>query len=169
MRRTSVSSIWSAFVVVAACGWALAPPTHAETRIIVQNNTPFAFPAVVMAPSDLRSSAWTIGANTVAPGQRATVLTFNRDTGITSGKRFRFRTMLRKNGSELFLLQELLGSTVNSRMWQSLAGPGFEEPWFHDRRTHRATWNAAGTPIQVQYRAFFTGTDDDVEYILQYA
>jgi sphingomyelin phosphodiesterase len=139
------------------------------THVIVQNNTPFAFTTTVSAPRDIKSSAWTIGANVVEPGRRQTVLTFNRDDGVTSGKRFRFSTVLRKDGSNLTLLQELLGQTINSHLWQSLAGPGFEDPWFDDRNTHHATWNLNGTPIRVQYRAFFTGTDDNVEYILQYA
>jgi len=52
-------------------------------------------------------------------------------------------------------------------MWQSLRGPGFNDRWFRDRSTHTARWVVNGVPVNVKYRAYFTGGDDDIEYILQ--
>ncbi|MGQ0836375.1 MAG: tachylectin-related carbohydrate-binding protein [Gammaproteobacteria bacterium] len=60
------------------------------------------------------------------------------------------------------------GSTIGSHMWQALAGPGFEHPWKDDRGSRSADWHAGEVPLRILYRAYFTGTDDDIEYIIQY-
>src|SRR3954470_12500767 len=136
---------------------------EADTRIFVQNNTPFTFESLAMAPSNLRSASWEIGANEAGPAQRAKVFTFKRDKGITSGKEFEFTTRLRLNASDLYLRQKVRGLWVNSHLWQSISGPGFDDPWFDDRGTHHASWMPNGVPLKIQYRAYFTGTDDDIE------
>lgn len=141
----------------------------AETHVYVQNNTPFEFVATSNVQDAIASDAWRRGINRIPPGRRELVLSMNRDSGITDGRTFHFVAQLLKDGSPLQLRQTLRGSTVGSHLWQSLAGPGFEDGWFDDRATHSATWNLNGTPIRVLYRAYYAGTDDDVEYILQYA
>lgn len=156
--------------LLAALLGAWVPCARASTTIYVQNNTPFAFSvAVTQTGAPLAADKWQRGAATVAPGRREAVVRFNRDSGITDGQRFYFTTALRKDGSELSLRQQLLGASVNSHMWQSLGGPGFSDAWFDDRNTHVGNWASGGAQFRVLYRAFFTGTDDDVEYILQYA
>jgi sphingomyelin phosphodiesterase len=148
-----------------------AVPAFGVTNVFVQNNTPFAFSASAQqGGAALRADAWQRGAAVIAPGRRELVVRFNRDSGITAGQTFFFTTTLIKDGGPpLLLRQQLRGSTVGSHLWQSLAGPGFADPWYEDRGTHAATWITGATAFRVLYRAYFTGTDDDVEYILQYA
>ncbi len=146
-------------------------PAFGVTNVFVQNNTPFAFSASAQQTgAALRADAWQRGATVVAPGRRELVVRFNRDSGITAGQTFFFTTTLIKDGGPpLLLRQQLRGSTIGSHLWQSLAGPGFADPWYDDRGTHAATWIAGATAFRVLYRAYFTGTDDNVEYIVQYA
>lgn len=155
-------------LVVLALG---SVPVFAETNVFVQNNTPFAFSvATQQSGASLRADAWQRGVNFIGPGRRDAVVRFNRDSGITDGQTFFFSTALTKDaGNSVHLLQQLRGSTIGSHMWQSLAGPGFTDPWYDDRNTHAATWSSGGISFRVLYRAYFTGTDDNIEYIIQYA
>ncbi|MBL0408512.1 sphingomyelin phosphodiesterase, partial [Microvirga aerilata] len=167
-----VRAIWSA-VAFGVAGFAFqvlsACLAVAATDIIVQNNTPFEFNATVLAPANMHTRAWRIGAARILPGRRETVLSFNRDQDVTNGQRFTFVTRLSKDGQAVGLRQQLLGRAVNSHMWQSFSAVGFEDRWFDDRETHVATAMFNGIPVRVLYRAFAAGTDDNVEYILQYA
>jgi sphingomyelin phosphodiesterase len=149
---------------------AMSAVARTETIVYVQNNTPFAFDVgVEQSGTPLSAENWQRGVQTLAPGRRDAVVRFNRDSGITSGKRFFFTTTLARDGSQLRLTQQLLGQTINSHLWQSLAGPGFSQPWYDDRSTHSGVWNLPGLSLRVLYRAFFTGTDDNIEYIIQHA
>lgn len=154
----------AALLALGLCG-----PAFAETAVYVQNNTPFQFQVgVEQTGTSLGGDSWRRGAPLINPGKRDVVLRFNRDEGITDGKRFYFTTTLSKDGSALRLGQQLLGQTINSHLWQNLSGPGFSHDWSDDRTTHTAVWNLPQLSIRVLYRAFFTGTDDNIEYILQY-
>ncbi len=159
--------IWAVLVACALVG--IGNIARAETRVIVQNNTPFQFLAgVEQTGAPLSAGNWRRGVPVLNPGKRDVVVSFNRDEGITSGQRFYFTTTLSKDGSALRLGQQLLGQTINSHLWQTLAGPGFTQPWYDDRTTHSGVWNFPDMSLRVLYRAFFTGTDDNIEYILQY-
>jgi len=137
--------------------------------IYVQNNTPFSFNVSWKREgAALSADRWKAGSSRVLPGRRSQVLEFNRDAGITSGKRFYFTSSLTRGDGALQLRQQLLGQTVGSTMWQSLAGPGFKHEWHDDRRTRSARWPTVGVSLDVKYRAYFTGGDDDIEYILQH-
>jgi len=142
----------------------------AETLVYVQNNTPFQFQVGVdQTGAALGADKWRRGVSTLAPGKRDVVVRFNRDGGITDGQRFYFTTSLTKDtGAPLRLGQQLLGQTINSHLWQTLSGPGFSNPWTDDRTTRSGVWNLPDMQLRVLYRAFFTGTDDNIEYILQY-
>ncbi len=144
----------------------VAGAATAETYIYVQNNTPFAFPVEIVRPSGLAlgTAYWKAGTNWVQPGQRAMILKFNRDEGVKSGKYFEFHNYLSMNGTKFALKQRLKGTTFNSDLWQSVQG----QPWYSDRNTHQATWNAGAHSFNIKYRAYFTGGADDVEYIIQY-
>ena len=150
---------------------------QAETRVFVQNNTPHLFTVdSSQTGAALDRGRWRQLVTVVEPAARTEVIRFNRDEGIRKHKIFVFLTRLnltikaigRDSSAHgmIQLRQQLRGSDVNSHMWQSLAGSGFEDPWFDDRQTHRASWNVAGHNIEIKYRAFFTGTDDNVEYVL---
>jgi sphingomyelin phosphodiesterase len=139
------------------------------TVIYVQNNTPYNFQVSWKREgAPLAASKWKKGLSKVNGGRKAKVLEFNRDSGITNGKRFYFTTNLSRNGSVLSLRQQLKGKMVGSTMWQALSGPGFSHTWQSDRKTRSATWNMPDGKAGVKYRAYFTGTDDDIEYVLHH-
>jgi hypothetical protein len=113
----------------------------------------------------------------IRPGERAEVVWFNRDSGIKDGKSFVFTTTLscKDLPAKIQLIQSLRGKPIGSHMWQSLAvSPcsGNNNQWqrdksYDDRDTHVMTTDFASGRITFRYRAFFTGGDDDIEYILQ--
>jgi len=139
------------------------------TVIYVQNNTPHNFDVSwVREGASLASSKWKKGSSKVNGGRKERVLTFNRDSGITNGKRFYFTTRLKRNGDVLSLKQQLKGTLVHSTMWQALSGPGFNHGWQSDRKTRSATWKMSDGKVDVKYRAYFTGGDDDIEYVLHH-
>jgi sphingomyelin phosphodiesterase len=163
-RGWRARAVWAGLLCLGLSGAAWA-----ETKVFVQNNTPFQF--VVgweQTGAPLGAGDWRRGVPVVNPGKRDVVVSFNRDEGITDGKRFYFTTTLSKDGSSLRLGQQLAGSTINSHMWQTVSGPGFSQGWYDDRNTRSAIWNFPEMSLRVLYRAFFTGTDDNIEYILQY-
>jgi len=143
---------------------------EAVTRVFVQNNTTHAFSvSTTQSGQALGGDKWRQSTNVVTPGQRAEVVWFNRDDGITNGKNFYFSTALATADSTVLLKQKLHGQFINSHMWQSLEGPGIGDSWYDDRDTHHADWLFGDVSLHVKYRAFFTGTDDNIEYILNEA
>ena len=156
-------------LAVAILGWwAAVQPVQAVTRVIVQNNTAHGFSVESLQTGHaLASQHWAQVTKQVEAGQRAEVLWTNRDTGITDGESFYFATTLETGSFRFQLKQALRGSLVGSHMWQSFSGMGVVHPWSDDRNTHTAILRAGGQSLEVKYRAFFTGTDDNIEYILQ--
>ena len=144
-------------------------PVEAITSVYVQNNTTLTFSvhAVQTGHPLSKRHCWRQTASSVAPSQRVQVVWFNRDEGITNGETFYFTTTLSLPSSSVLLKQQVRGALVNSHMWQSLAGPGISHPWYDDNGTHRAIWELGGRTLRIRYRAFFTGTDDNIEYIFQ--
>jgi sphingomyelin phosphodiesterase len=166
-RTRGITSAW----LIAGILWAaFGRVASAETLVYVQNNTPFQFQVGVdQTGAALGGDKWRRGVSTLSPGKRDVVVRFNRDSGITDGQRFYFTTSLFRGGAApLRLGQQLLGQTINSHLWQTLSGPGFSNPWTDDRTTRSGVWNFPDMSLRVLYRAFFTGTDDNIEYILQY-
>jgi sphingomyelin phosphodiesterase len=147
---------------------AYGTPLEAITRVYVQNNTTLTYSVrSVQTGHSLSKHHWRQTSWSVRSAQRAQVVWFNRDEGITNGQTFYFTTTLSLPRGNLLLKQKLRGSLVNSHMWQSLAGVGIiSHPWYDDRRTHSAIWRVGGRTLRVKYRAFLTGTDDNIEYIV---
>jgi sphingomyelin phosphodiesterase len=159
---------FSTSVVVLVSILAYSVPVQALTRVYVQNNTMRTYKVhAVETGHPLASNHWGQTASSVLPGQRVQVIWFNRDEGITDGETFHFTTTLSLPSSSVLLKQQVQGSLINSHMWHSLAGPGINTSWHDDRTTYTATWEFGGQTIRIRYRAFFTGTDDNIEYIIQ--
>lgn len=145
-------------------------PVFGITRVYFQNNTTFNFSiSTTRSGAYLAGDRWGQSTNAVTTGQRAQVVWFNRDTGITSGSYFYFNTNVTNGSSVVTLRQALLGQWVGSHMWQSLSGYGFNHPWYDDRSNHIGTYYINGKLVEVKYRAFFTGSDDNIEYIFREA
>lgn len=147
-----------------------APNLWAETYIYVQNNTTSTFSvSASQSGYSLSSSKWGRSTSSVPIGQRKKVLWFNRDSGIKNGKDFYFTTALKVSSQTLNLKQKLNGNWIGSDMWQSASSSTFSHSWYKDRSTHTGSWNLGTKVITVKYRAYATGGDDHIEYILQEA
>ena len=164
LRFTGTPAVIVALVVV--CG----SPAEAVTRVYVQNNTSMAFSVrATQTGAPLEAEHWRLVTTSVTPGQRAEVLWFSRNDGISNDETFVFTTTLAFSSSQILLRQKLEGTTFSSHMWQSLTGPGLNHTWYDDRATHSAAMRVAGRSLQAEYRAFFAGTDDNIEYVLREA
>lgn len=158
---------WTVPCLIALAALLAVAPLGAVSKVFVQNNTSLSFGvASTQSGSSLSSSKWGQHVSSIKQGERSQVVWFNRDSGITSGKYFYFDTALSNGGNQLILKQRLKGQWIGSHMWQSLSGYGIYHSWYDDRSTHSATWYVAGKTIEVKYRAYFTGGDDHIEYIL---
>jgi sphingomyelin phosphodiesterase len=156
MRNTVLAA-----AVLAGCTSGYA---RAVTRVFLQNNTTTTFSVdTAQTGHSLAGNKWGCPRRTVTPGERAEIVWFNRDSGIKNGKDFYFTETVTGGGARLVLKQRLRGKAVNSHMWQSLEG----QPWHDDRRTYSFAWKAGGQSVQVDYRAFAAGTEDNIEYILK--
>jgi sphingomyelin phosphodiesterase len=150
----------------------------AKTHVYVQNNTSLSF-AVSSAQTGPRlgRDEWRQSTDRVDPFERVKVVWFNRDEGITNGEEFHFITRLQSTrpAATLVLKQALQGRLINSHLWQALqvpaqhGQPGVKHEWRDGRRTRTATLRLPGRELHIKYRAYFTGTDDDIEYILREA
>lgn len=137
---------------------------HAVSRVYLQNNTTTTFQiSAAQTGYGLARDKWAAPKKTVAPGERVEIVWFNRDSGIKNGKDFFFTQTVTGGGASVQLRQRLRGSLVGSHMWQSIDKQG----WFDDRKTRSFSWKAGGQAVQIDYRAFFTGTDDNIEYIFK--
>ena len=134
------------------------------TTIYVQNNTLRTLQfRTEQSGAPLAAERWKSLTHEVKPGAHASFLELERDKGITNGEDFFFTTTVNSGAETLALGQKLHGNLIGSNIWHSVA----EEPWRDDRSTHCATWQVDGKSIEVKHRAYFTGGDDDIEYVFR--
>src|SRR5215211_308908 len=136
------------------------------TEVYVQNNTVHSFP-VRDSVSQPRSHPLPTGAhrwNTdrIGAGERMELLRFERGYAIDNGQEYIFNSKLFLGSSEVDLRQRVRGTLLHSDLWQSAAN----EAWFNDRDWHYAGWQTDEGTIEILYRAYFTGGDDSIEYVL---
>lgn len=147
---------------------AAALPAFADTTVHVTNLT--GEPLVVDARNvagGLAQGAWSRGAGTIAPGERAAVLRFSRAAGVENGVDYIFTTDVRAGDAVVQLRQLMRGRIFRSKLLWSLSGPGFDHPWLDERGPQTATVpRVRGDRLVVTYGAYATGGDDDVEYVV---
>ncbi len=145
--------------------------------MIVQNNT--THPLVLKTTSTLGSQYWKNKSTYIPPGGRAEIYETNRDKGVKDGKTYHFTTEVSvknpKTGAVInqfeqnFALRlKLRGSTVGSHMWQSVRDQvNQQHNWHDDRKKWNAKMRIGKRQWDVKYWAYFTGGDDDVEFVFQ--
>ncbi len=142
-------------------------PAEATTYVYLQNNTITSKSlSVSQTGTSLSSSYWRQTTSSVGAGKRASYLWFGRDTGITNGKFFYFGTSAVGGGYNFGLHQALRGDWIGSTMWQLGCDQSACDPWYSDRSWHDRYGSYGGKTKQMSYRAYFTGGDDDIEYVL---
>lgn len=155
----------------------LATTAYADSSVYVTNNTPK--PITLDISSTLSSQYWSKKATVIPPFSRREIFETNRDKGVKSGKTYVFTAKVvpkdAKSNAKLGIKPEpfeiklkLDGSTVGSHMWQSHSSQaGAQASWHDDRNKYSTSMNVAGRPWNVKYWAYFTGGDDDVEYVFR--
>ncbi|MEM6989689.1 MAG: sphingomyelin phosphodiesterase [Myxococcota bacterium] len=151
---------------------------YAKSSVYVTNNT--AKPLRFKITSNLPNQHWNRRHTVVAPFSRKVVFETNRDTGVTNGKTFTFTAEVTARDSKIdgkvhaqgpnnFQIKlRLKGTPTHSHMWQShRSQAGHQAAWHDDRSKHNTSMHVAGRRWGVQYWAYYTGTDDDVEYVFR--
>ncbi|MBI4861586.1 MAG: sphingomyelin phosphodiesterase [Candidatus Riflebacteria bacterium] len=139
----------------------LASPLAAETFVTVNNRSSRELRLVTeQTGAPLSRSCWRQTRTVVKPGEEAEVLRFNRDQGITNGRRFFFTTRVSAGEGTIELRQQLLGLFIDSHMWQS-AGTDW---WFDDRESHTQAFKAGSGYLFLKYTAKATAGSDDLYY-----
>lgn len=137
---------------------------QAGTNVFLQNNTALTLDVhTTETGAPLAKDKWGNPVKRVLPGQRAKIVWFNRDSGIKNGKTYVFRSRVSGGGKTIDLLQQLRGKLVGSHMWIAATGRGYAD----DNKTRTVNWNPSGHKVDVVYRSFFTGSDDNIEYIFR--
>jgi endonuclease/exonuclease/phosphatase family metal-dependent hydrolase len=177
MSPTRPSRGLTLYALIGLLAFFMGGAAHAASKVIVQNNT--AHTVVFETSSTLSSKYWKKKSTSVKPFGRVVLFETNRDEGVKNGTTYEFTTKVQpkdpKTGNTLkqvpgvFELKlKLKGKPVGSHMWQSVKSQtGTQHAWHDDRKTHTASFNVEGKPISVRYHAYFTGGDDNVEYILR--
>jgi endonuclease/exonuclease/phosphatase family metal-dependent hydrolase len=147
---------------------AVAAPVLADTSVYVTNLTgePLTIDARNVA-GGLAQGAWSRGAGTIAPGERAAVLRFSRGADVENGVDYIFTTDVRAGDAAVQLRQLMRGRLARSKLLWSLSGPGVDHPWLDERGAQTASvTRARGDRLVVTYGAYATGGDDDIEYVV---
>jgi endonuclease/exonuclease/phosphatase family metal-dependent hydrolase len=156
---------------------AFAAPVLASSSVYVTNNTPKVLK--LNTTSELSDEYWNRKATTIPAFTRKRILETNRDTGVTDGETFIFTAeVLPQNpdGSGTIpqfempfaIRLKLEGKTIGSHMWQSVrTQTGQQLNWHDDRQKYSETMRILGRPWTVTYWAYYTGGDDDVEYVFR--
>ncbi|MDR4502646.1 MAG: sphingomyelin phosphodiesterase [Nitrospirales bacterium] len=125
------------------------------------------------------SEYWKRKSTYVLPGERAEIYKTNRDDGVTDNHTYHFTTevivknpktkdTIRQFPENFALRLKLHGSTIGSHMWQSVRDQANEQhDWHDDRKKWNASMNIGDHQWNVKYWAYFTGGDDNVEYVFQ--
>ena len=152
-------------------------PSWADSSIKVQNNTTYHL--LIKTTSNLGKEYWKEKSTYIPAGSRGEIYETNRDKGVKDGKTYFFTSEIivkdPKTGAEMtqfpqrFALRlQLKGSTVGSHMWQSVRDQvDRQHNWHDDRKKWNANMRIGDRQWNVKYWAYFTGSDDNVEYVFQ--
>lgn len=178
--RPSVASgvVKHALRVVTLIAAVLVPALAiASSSVFVTNNTPK--PLQINVTSTLPSEHWSAKHPVVPAFSRREVFETNRDTGVTAGETFVFTaevmphdpvtgSVIPQHSQNFAIRLRLDGKTIGSHMWQSvMKQSGAHDSWYDDRQKHGSLMTIQGRPWYVTYWAYFTGGDDDVEYVFR--
>ncbi len=148
---------------------------YGSSRVFVQNNTSKTL--VINTTSTLGKAYWKMKSKVIPPWGRGEIYETNRDEGVKDGTTYVFtsvvtvkgeRGTIKQHQQEFALRLKLKGSMVNSHMWQSVRDQvDRQHTWHDDRKKWNANMRIEKRQWNVKYWAFFTGTDDNVEYVFQ--
>ena len=165
----------SLVMVALLAGFLSTSAAYATSRVFVQNNT--SKDLVFTTTSTLGGAYWKNKDQVVKAWHRGEIFETNRDKGVKDGKTYEFTSVVSVKGQagtikqhpQNFALRlKLRGSMVNSHMWQSVRDQvDRQHTWHDDRKKWNADMRVGKQQWNVKYWAYFTGTDDNVEYVFQ--
>lgn len=155
---------------------------QAQTRIFVQNDTPYdlSVAEVSVGGDKISKKAWKQGKNKIPSGERVSVLSIIRagkvnwmdptPRFIEPGKTAIFTTEIvpeeMVQAKPIALKQKLLGTGKSSKMWQLIEGAENEHQWQNDDREYQGIWQPKDSQfIKFSYRAYPEKQETHVEYI----
>ncbi len=136
------------------------------TYVYVQNHTAHEFSVqksmrqAPRHPLPIGSFEW--NTERIEPMRRTKLLQFDRARGVHRGSRYEFHSAITLRGQSVDLRQQMQGTLLHSKLWCSAA----DHPWYDDEDWHTHRWALPSGPIEVVYRSYGTGGDNDVEYVL---
>lgn len=140
-----------------------------STYVYFQNNTDqtIYIESVQSGGNSLSNSYWDATNATLQPWQLTTEgLRVNRTTGITNGEDFYFDVLIHDTQDTVILQLKLTGSLIDSDMWHSAKGNGFDHAWNDDGNFYEETITFGGKTCVLKYKAALNGLYDDVTYVL---
>ncbi len=146
---------------------------HAVGKVYLQNNTGLNLTLNISQYGDRQLTEgdhWGKSASSLIPWQKKQkLLWYNRDSGITWGKKFYFDTEISLNGQYLVTLQQKLkGTWTFSNLYHSVEGNDFDPGWSQGYDILTTGFNVAGKQYEIKYSADFNNstTSDDIIYAI---
>lgn len=141
-----------------------------STYVFFQNNTEqtLFIESFQSGGTTLNSSYWDAVDDTLVPWQLATEgLRVNRTTGITNGDDFYFDVLVHDGVDSVILQIKLTGNFIDSDMWHSGKGNGFDHSWHNDGTIYSENLSFGGKNCVLKYRSELNGLFDDVTFVIQ--
>lgn len=135
-----------------------------SSSIYLQNNTNLEFKIWTEQTGTHTMSAgeWTEKATDMKVWEmKKEIMETNRNSGVHNNETFYFNVFVASGTDTLKLQMRLNGNFIGSDMDYSLAGPGFDHPWYDNGNSHEESLIFNGIPVRVKYKpsgtdAFFT-------------
>ncbi len=132
----------------------------AQSGIQLQNNTyeNFFVTALQNGSAQLASADWLVPNDTVRSWElKREVLRFRRDTLALAGDTVAFEVQVAL-GAEVIRLQV---QVIDSQLYYSAAGPGFDDPWYVAAAFRERTFQLGGEDVILKYKPLANGPNPD--------
>ncbi|MCP4437674.1 MAG: T9SS type A sorting domain-containing protein [Aureispira sp.] len=126
-----------------------------SSSIYLQNNTELEFEIWTeqTGTHTMSSGEWTEKAIEMSVWEmKKEIMETNRNSGVHNNETFYFNVFVASGPDTLQLQMRLKGEFVGSEMDYSLAGPGFDHPWYDDGGSHEESLTFNGVPVRVKYK-----------------
>ncbi len=140
-----------------------------STFVYFQNNTSLQLNVNTIQYGDgvLSNSYWENNSGIIQPWQPSVqVMRTNRTTGITNGNDYFFDVIISGLNDTVILEIQLTGNFIDSDMWHSARGNGFNHPWYNDSQFYEENILFEGKNMTLKYQSALNGLYDDITFTL---
>lgn len=159
-------------ILVFSMFWVLMISTNVVAQssfVYFQNNTDqtIYIESYQSGGNTLSSSYWDATEDTLQPWQLSTEgLRVNRTNGITNGEDFFFEVLVHNGQDSVTLQLKLTGTLIDSDIWHSAKGDGFDHSWHSDGIFYEEQITFGGKSCVLKYQAALNGLYDDITYVI---